>query len=124
MNDVVAALRDCFGDDGLLLGDDLHGRAAGIWRPDTIKAKALVRPRDTAGVSRALAICNRHNQSVIAHGGLTGLVGSALTAPDDVVISLERLNQIEEINALDRTMTVQAGVVLQAVQEADRKSVV
>jgi FAD/FMN-containing dehydrogenase len=54
---------------------------------------------------------------VIAHGGLTGLVGGALTAPADVVLSLERMNRIEEINAVDRTMTVQAGAVLQTVQE-------
>ena len=92
-------------------------RAAGIWRKDSIRAKALLRPRDTAAVSKALAVCHAHGQSVIAHGGLTGLVGSALTQPDDVVISLERMNRIEEINGVDRTMTVQAGAVLQNVQE-------
>ena len=117
MTDVIAALRTALGDDALLTGDDVSSRASGIWRRDGIRAKALVRPRDTAGVSRALAVCHAHGQSVIAHGGLTGLVGGALTAPDDVVISLERLNRIEEINSIDRTMTAQAGVVLQTVQE-------
>jgi FAD/FMN-containing dehydrogenase len=117
MGDVIAALRSALGDDALLTGDDVHNRASGIWRREGIRAKALVRPRDTAGVSRALAVCHAHDQSVIAHGGLTGLVGSALTSPDDVVISLERMNRIEEINPVDRTMTVQAGVVLQTVQE-------
>ena len=117
MTDVIAALRTALGDDALLTGDDVSSRASGIWRRDGIRAKALVRPRDTAGVSRALAVCHAHGQSVIAHGGLTGLVGGALTAPDDVVISLERLNRIEEINSVDRTMTAQAGVVLQTVQE-------
>jgi FAD/FMN-containing dehydrogenase len=117
MSDVIGALRDACGSDAVLTGADLAGRAAGIWRADTIKAKALVRPRDTAGVSKAMAVCHAHNQSVIAHGGLTGLVGGALTAPADVVVSLERMNQIEEINTVDRTMTVQAGAVLQTVQE-------
>jgi FAD/FMN-containing dehydrogenase len=117
MGDVIEALRSAFGGDALLTGDDVHARASGIWRAEGIRAKALVRPRDTAGVSKALSICHAHGQSVIAHGGLTGLVGSALTAPDDVVISLERLNRIEEINTVDRTMTVQAGVVLQTIQE-------
>ncbi len=117
MADVIAALRSALGDDTVLTGDDVHNRASGIWRREGIRAKALVRPRDTAGVSKALALCHAHGQSVIAHGGLTGLVGSALTSPDDVVISLERLNKIEEINTVDRTMTVQAGVVLQTVQE-------
>ncbi len=117
MGDVIGALQDALGADAILTGDDVHSRASGIWRREGIRAKALVRPRDTQGVSRALAVCHAHGQSVIAHGGLTGLVGSALTAPDDVVISLERLNKIEEINTVDRTMTAQAGVVLQTVQE-------
>jgi FAD/FMN-containing dehydrogenase len=94
MADVVAALRSALGDDTVLTGADVHNRASGIWRREGIRAKALVRPRDTAGVSKALALCHAHGQSVIAHGGLTGLVGSALTSPDDVVISLERLNKI------------------------------
>jgi FAD/FMN-containing dehydrogenase len=118
MDDVIAQLRDACGEDALLTGDDLHSRAAGIWRPDTIRAKALVRPRDTAGVSRALAVCHANGQRVVTHGGLTGLVGGALTEPTDVVVSLERMNRIEEIDPVDRTMTVQAGAVLQAVQEA------
>ncbi len=117
MADVMAALRAAIGDEAILTGDDVHNRASGIWRRDGIRAKALLRPRDTEAVSQALTVCHAHGQSVIAHGGLTGLVGSALTAPEDIVISLERLNQIEEINTVDRTMTVQAGVVLQTVQE-------
>lgn len=118
MTDVVAALIAQFGADGVLTGDDVHSRAAGIWRADGIKAKALVRPRSTEEVSKALAICHAHGQSVVAHGGLTGLVGSALTAPEDVVISLERMSRIEDINPIDRTVTVQSGVVLQVLQEA------
>ncbi len=111
MADVIAALRSACGDDAVLTGTDVSNRAAGIWRRDGIRAKALLRPRDTEAVSKALAICHAHGQSVVAHGGLTGLVGSALTAPDDIVISLERMNRIEEINTVDRTMTVQAGAV-------------
>ncbi len=52
------------------------------------------------------------------HGGLTGLVEGALTQPLDIVLSTERLNVIEEISASERTMVVQAGVMLQSVQEA------
>src|SRR5512139_580650 len=117
MADVVGELRRSLGDDAVLTGEDVRNRAAGIWRSDGIRAQAIVRPRATEDVSRALAICHRHGQTVIAHGGLTGLVGSALTQPDDVVISLERMNRIEDVNTVDRTMTVQTGVVLQTLQE-------
>lgn len=116
--DIVAELTAALGADGVLTGADVSSRQAGIWRRDTIQAKALLRPRNTEQVSRALAICNAHGQSVVAHGGLTGLVKGAMTSPDDIVLSLELMNRIEEINALDRTMVVQSGVILQTLQEA------
>ena len=115
---VIDALRAELGKDVVLTGDDVHGRSAGIWRRDTIMAKALVRARGTQDVSRAMAICHAHDQRVIAHGGLTGLVHGSDTSPDDVVISLERMNVIEEIDPIDRTAVVQAGVILQTLQEA------
>jgi FAD/FMN-containing dehydrogenase len=118
MADVVEELIDTLGPDGVLTGEAVTARAAGIWRSDPIQAKAILRPRSTEEVSRALSICNAHGQAVIAHGGLTGLVQSAITSPDDVALSLERMNRIEDINPVDRTMVVQSGVVLQTLQEA------
>lgn len=116
--DVVAALSDALGANSVIVGQDVAARSAGIWRSDTIQAKALVRPKSTQDVSAALAICHSHGQSVVAHGGLTGLVESALTQPNDVVISFERMNAVEEVNPVERTATVQAGVILQVLQEA------
>ena len=117
MTDVVEALKESLGEDCVLTGDAVSDRASGIWRSDPIRAKAIVRPRNTEQVSQALAICHAHDQAVVAHGGLTGLVESAIASPDDVALSLERLNQIEEINEVDRTMVVQSGVILQTLQE-------
>ncbi|HEX7036786.1 MAG TPA: FAD-binding oxidoreductase [Pseudomonadales bacterium] len=117
MNDVIRALTEALGPDAVLTGDQVHQRQAGIWRRDTILAKALVRARSTEDVSRAMRICWQHDQTVVAHGGLTGLVNGALTGPDDVVISLERMNAIENIDPVNRTMLVQAGAVLQQIQE-------
>jgi FAD/FMN-containing dehydrogenase len=58
---------------------------------------------------------------VIAHGGLTGLVRAADTQDSDVVLSLERMNRIEEIDTTGRTMTVQAGTPLQLIQDEAEK---
>lgn len=106
------------GEGGLLEGESVRARAAGIWNPDPIAADAIVRPRDTQSVSRILASCHEQGQAVVTHGGLTGLVGGALTRPGDLVLSTERMNAIEDLDETGRTMTVQAGVRLQAVQEA------
>ncbi len=118
MADVVEELVEALGEESVITGPAVQERSAGIWRSDPIRAKAVLRPRTTEEVSRALAICNAHGQSVIAQGGLTGLVESAITRPDDIALSLERFNRIEAINPVDRTMVVGSGVVLQTIQEA------
>lgn len=115
---VVVALVQALGVNKVLLDDAVTSRAAGIWRADSIKAQVLIRPSSTTDVSEAMRICNDFDQPVVAHGGLTGLVESALTEPMDVVISLENMHDIEAINPMERTVVVQSGVVLQTLQEA------
>ena len=115
---VVQALMAALPKGTVILGSAVTERSAGIWRSDQIQAQVLVRPTTTEEVSCALRICHEHHQSVVPHGGLTGLVEGALTQPLDIVLSTERLNVIEEISASERTMVVQAGVMLQSVQEA------
>ena len=117
MVDIAQVLAEITGPGGVLTGTDVSGRPAGIWRSDTIAAKAIVRPRDTVEVSAVLQACNDVGQSVIAQGGLTGLVQSAITEPRDIMLSLERMNRVEGVDNVNRTMTVQAGVPLQTVQE-------
>ncbi|MEJ2131739.1 MAG: FAD-binding oxidoreductase [Gammaproteobacteria bacterium] len=115
--DVIEGLTDLLGADAVLTGESVRERAAGVWRDDAIRAKAIVRPRDTEEVSQVMGLCNAHCQAVVAHGGLTGLVEGAVTGPNEVVVSLERMNVIEEVDPVGRTMTVQAGVLLQVLQE-------
>ena len=69
--DIIETLRASLGPDAVLRGDDVSSRQSGIWRQDTIKAGAIIRPVTTKQVSDALAICNDAKQPVVAHGGLT-----------------------------------------------------
>jgi FAD/FMN-containing dehydrogenase len=55
---------------------------------------------------------------VVPQGGLTGLVQGASSTVTDIIVSLERMNAIEEVDGRNRTMTVQAGVTLQSAQSA------
>ena len=80
--------------------------------------QALLRPRSTDELAQAMRICHAHGQTVVPQGGLTGLAGAACCGPDDVAISLERMQRIEELDPLSSTITVQAGATLQSVQEA------
>ncbi|HVZ45743.1 MAG TPA: FAD-binding oxidoreductase [Ramlibacter sp.] len=83
-------------------------------------ALALARPRDTAEVSATLAACHRLRVPVVPQGGRTGLAGGATPVSGCVLLSLERMNRIEAVDAAGSTITVQAGATLQSVQEAAR----
>lgn len=82
-------------------------------RPDE-----LHRPRTTAEVAAIVTSCADRGQTVTVQGGLTGLAGGAVPGSSDVVINLERLNSIEELDALEGVMVVQAGTTLEQVQRA------
>ncbi len=115
----IQALLDALGPDLVATGAAIPDRRHADWSgvPGVTPA-ALLRPRSTEDLSRMLAICNTHGQVVVPQGGLTGLAGGACCAPGDVAVSLERMNRIEEVDAVSGTLTAQAGATLQSVQEA------
>ncbi len=114
---LLEALEAELGAGAVLTGEAVSQRAQGIWRPAPLEALAIVRPKDTREVSFVLKACFEAGQSVIPQGGLTGLVHGADTGPEDLILSLERMNAIEEIDQAGRTVRVQAGVPLQSLQE-------
>lgn len=112
-------LRAQLGESAILSGAEVTGRSAGIWGPPrNLEARLLVRPVSTSEVSVLLARCHAAGQTVVTHGGLTGVVDGTWAGPDDLILSTERMRVIEEIDTVGRTMTVQAGVTLEAVQQA------
>lgn len=115
--EIVAALRSIVGEAGVLDSTELSKRSAGTYRFDTLRGAALVRPTSTQQVSDVMRWCHTHDVAVVTHGGLTGLVHGGDAQPADVILSLERMRTIEAIDPVQRTATVQAGVVLQTLQE-------
>ena len=83
---------------------------------------ALVLPRNTQMVSEILKLCNEHHIAVVPQGGLTGLAGGAVPVEGCVLLSLRNMNRIEAINAQAGTMIVEAGVILQTIQETARNA--
>jgi len=80
----------------------------------------LLRPGTTAEVAEVLRLCSETNVPVVPQGGNTGLVGAGV--PDAsgrlAVLSLSRLDRIREVDPLNDTITVEAGCVLETVQDA------
>ena len=101
----------------MLTGTDVAARATSFWNEAPMQARALVLPRTTDEVSGILRCCHAAGQPVITHGGLTNCVAAVEAGADDIVLSLEKMNRIDEIDPVGGTATVEAGAILQTVQE-------
>ena len=114
---LLATLTESLPPGAVLTGADVHNRSTGWISRESLEAAAIVRPRDTDEVSRILRICHAAGQPVVPHGGLTGLVEGSRAHANEIVLSLELMNRIEDLDESGLTMTVQAGVVLQAIHQ-------
>ena len=87
-------------------------------------ALAVLRPGSTEEVAAVVRLCVEHRVPMVPQGGNTGLAGAG--TPDEsgtaVVISLQRMNRVREIDTDNDTITVEAGCVLQTVQEHAREA--
>lgn len=115
---VVQKLIETLGKECVLTHEEAAQRIASNWqKAGNLDCLALIRPKNTEEVSIVLKICNEAKQPIVPHGGLTGVSGGVRTRRDEIALSLERMNQIEEIDEANQTITVQAGVILQQLQQ-------
>lgn len=98
-------------------GSDLSAYS-GDWCRQFSKPPALVvKPKSTEEVALIVRLCAENKVAMIAAGGRTGLTGAVCPLADELVISLESLNQISEVNFQNLTVTVGAGVINQQLQD-------
>ncbi|QNH12777.1 FAD-binding oxidoreductase [Xanthomonas sp. SI] len=88
------------------------------WTPAPL---AIALPATVDEVQAVLRWANDHAVAVVPSGGRTGLSGGAVAAHGELVLSLERMNKALAFDAVDRTLTVQAGMPLEAVHNAARE---
>lgn len=81
---------------------------------------AVLRPQNTQEVANIVKLCTQHNVAIIPQGGNTSLVGGATPSKqgNQIVLSLSRMNKIRNIDKIDSTITLEAGVVLEEAQKA------
>ena len=119
--DFLAACRELLGAPYVLT--DARDMAPFLtdWRDRfTGSALAVLRPGSVDQVAAVMRACSQWAIPVVPQGGNTGLVlGSIPDASGSaVVLSLARLNAIRQLDAVNRTITVDAGCILQTIQEA------
>jgi FAD/FMN-containing dehydrogenase len=118
---LLDAIRAVVGERGLLTGaadtaayvEDWRG----LYRGHT---PAVIRPATTDELARVVRLCAEARAPIVPQGGNTSMVGGATPAEDgsQLVISLQRMTRVRDIDPLDLTMTIEAGVTLKAAQEA------
>ena len=123
MSALLDSLRQICGASNVLTHEDPQTDLS-AWEQDWRKraqglALAVVRPANVQEVSEVVKACVKAKVSIVPQGGNTGLAVGSI--PDDtgqqVVLSLQRMNQIRSLDAANLTVVVEAGCVLQQVQE-------
>lgn len=126
---LIDALREVVGEAHVLLPGALPDHELAPYQQDWRKryqgrALAVLRPETTAQVAAVVKLAREHQVSLVPQGGNTGLVGGGV--PDgsgtQLLLSLKRLQKVRQLDAANLTMTVEAGCVLQQVQETARQA--
>ncbi|MEE2525238.1 FAD-binding oxidoreductase [Hyphobacterium sp. HN65] len=116
-SDAIAALKTALGPKGW--SEDPNDIAAhtrdwrGRWQGET---PILLKPANTEEVSQAVRICAKAGIAITPQGGNTGLVGGSIPR-GEVLISMSRMRSIREIDTANDSITVDAGCILETVQE-------
>lgn len=111
-------LVDTLGADCVFVDPSQTSAHAGDWSDVPKMAPSLVvAPREPAQVARALAILSEAGQRVVVQGGLTGLAGGSTPRAGEVALSLAKLTAVESFDKVGGTITVQAGLTLEMLQD-------
>jgi FAD/FMN-containing dehydrogenase len=113
---VIQRIQSVVGSGGIITGADVRSRYPGYFMTG-VGADAVCLPTTTQQVSAIMKLCNSARQAVVVQGGMSGWVRATQTEPGEIALSLERMNRIEEVDTANRTVTVEAGVVLETLQK-------
>jgi len=121
MSNLLENLLSLLGPEGLIESDfneaNIKHRPTDGWGAQECLSPAIVRPKTIQQLSNVMKLCHEAGQKIVTHGGCTNMTRGCVSTKDELIISLERMTAIENIDVANRTMTVQAGVPLQTVQD-------
>jgi FAD/FMN-containing dehydrogenase len=87
------------------------------------RAQLVVKPANAEEVAAIIKLCATTRTSIVPQAGNTGLVGGGV--PDEsgtqIVLNVSRMNRVLEVDTDNNTMTVEAGCILQTLQEEAEK---
>ncbi|WP_020653904.1 FAD-binding oxidoreductase [Massilia niastensis] len=106
------------GHDHVLTSDlDMYAQD---WRKKYFgRPLAVLRPASTAEVAALVKLCVEHAVAIVPQGGNTGICAGSVpdASGEQVVLNLARLNRLRSVDPANNTMTVEAGCILQTLQD-------
>ncbi|MDI7861230.1 FAD-binding oxidoreductase [Rhizobiaceae bacterium n13] len=114
---LAARLKDIAAEVAIIGPQALAERHPGE-HPGNFGAGVMALPTSTEMVAEIVRFCASEMIGVVPQGGRTGLVGGGISTPGELIVSTEKMTEIELIDPATRIAIVQAGVTLQALQEA------
>ncbi|HSE91568.1 MAG TPA: FAD-binding protein, partial [Candidatus Binatia bacterium] len=94
-----------------------EGRLHPAKRPQVTIPLCSVLPSSTEEVRRIVLLANEEKVPIVPYGGGSGLMGGALSVQAGIVVDLRRMDQILDLDTQARSARVQAGTVLEALEE-------
>ncbi|TGZ85199.1 hypothetical protein EX30DRAFT_326189 [Ascodesmis nigricans] len=85
------------------------------------QARLVLKPKNTEDISKILKYCNERKLAVVPQGGNTGLVGGGVPVFDEIVISMNALNNIRSFDPVSGILVADAGVILETADSHLRK---
>ena len=116
--ETLTAIRNIVGEKGVFEGDaaaPFLSEGRGRWPGE---ASLIVAPGSVEEVAEVVKICAANHVAITPQGGNTGLVGGQIPSGGEILLSLKRLRRVREVEPLNNTMTVDAGVTLVEAQAA------
>lgn len=118
---LIAELRGIVGEAHVLTDADMRAGYETDWlRQWHGTTPAVVRPGAVETVSAVVQACAAAGVAIVPQGGNTGLVGGSVPRDGAVLLSLQRFNQLGDVDRLSSQVTAGAGVTIQALQEHAR----
>jgi FAD/FMN-containing dehydrogenase len=117
-SNILARLQDIVGPDRVLTDAESLEHYGRDWtRFHTPAPRAVVLPGSIAEVQDIVRLANCERLAIVPSGGRTGLSAGAVACKGELVLALDRLNQLSDFNPVDRTVRCGAGVVTEQLQQ-------
>ena len=115
---IISQLREIVGNKNVRLSDeDLTDYGMDRTTMWAARPSVIVLPACVAEVQKVVIFANEYKLAIVPSGGRTGLSGGAVAKDGEIVVAMDRINQIFDFNKVDCIVSVGAGLITNKLQE-------